>query len=173
MYILLRVLQIIHNWTYSFNTRLKNITIHIYHALKNLSPFLSSSFNIQGLKVTYDFVDTHFITQTYIEAIGKMRPFFTSNSEAAKKYRDDLFLIGPFYHRIFPYNKFIMLDADLKFRIDIAELYDMFEDFSNNQVMGVGVDLAPHYRIAFREYRKTNPNTMVGEPGRFQVKRNI
>ena len=116
-------------------------------------------------------MDTHFITQTYIEAIGKMRPFFTSNSEAAKKYRDDLFLIGPFYHRIFPYNKFIMLDADLKFRIDIAELYDMFEDFSNNQVMGVGVDLAPHYRIAFREYRKTNPNTMVGEPGRFQVKK--
>ena len=115
-------------------------------------------------------MDTHFITQTYIEAIGKMRPFFTSNSEAAKKYRDDLFLMGPFYHRIFPYKKFIMLDADLKFRIDIAELYDMFEDFSNNQVMGVGVDLAPHYRIAFREYRKKNPNTMVGEPGRFQVR---
>ena len=114
-------------------------------------------------------MDTHFITQTYIDAIGKMRPFFTSNSEAAKKYRDDLFLMGPFYHRIFPYKKFIMLDADLKFRIDIAELYDMFEDFSNDQVMGVGVDLAPHYRIAFREYRKKNPNTMVGEPGRFQV----
>ena len=99
-----------------------------------------------------------------------MRPFFTSNSEAAKKYRDDLFLMGPFYHRIFPYEKFIMLDADLKFRIDIAELYDMFEDFSNNQVMGVGVDLAPHYRIAFREYRKKNPDTSVGEPGRFQVR---
>ena len=63
-----------------------------------------------------------------------------------------------------------MLDADLKFRIDIAELYDMYEDFSNNQVMGVGVDLAPHYRIAFREYRKKNPDTMVGEPGRFQVR---
>ena len=77
--------------------------------------------------------------------------------------------MGPFYHRIFPYEKFIMLDADLKFRIDIAELYDMFEDFSKNQVMGVGVDLAPHYRIAFREYRKKNPDTMVGEPGRFQV----
>merc|ERR1719273_2923539 len=44
----------------------------------------------------------------------------------------------------------------------------MFEDFSNNQVMGVGVDLAPHYRIAFREYRKNNPGTKVGEPGRFQ-----
>ena len=114
-------------------------------------------------------MDTRIITQTYIEAIGRMRPFFTSNSEAAKKYRDDLFLMGPFYHRIFPYDKFIMLDADLKFRIDIAELYDMFEDFSNNQVMGVGVDLAPHYRIAFREYRKNNPDTMVGEPGRFQV----
>ena len=77
--------------------------------------------------------------------------------------------MGPFYHRVFPYDKFIMLDADLKFKIDIAELYDHFENFTKDNVMGVGTDLAPHYRIAFREYRKKNPGTMVGEPGRFQV----
>jgi len=153
------------NLHFVFLTDQKSVT----YLDKILRKFIKKDFDdTTGLNVTYDFVDTHFITQTYIEAIGRMRPFFTSNSEAAKKYRDDLFLMGPFYHRIFPYEKFIMLDADLKFRIDIAELYDMFEDFSNNQVMGVGVDLAPHYRIAFREYRKNNPDTMVGEPGRFQ-----
>ena len=114
-------------------------------------------------------MDTNVITYTYIGAINRIRPFFTSNSNAAKKYRDDLFLMGPFYHRVFPYDKFIMLDADLKFKIDIAELYDHFENFTKNNVMGVGTDLAPHYRIAFREYRKKNPGTMVGEPGRFQV----
>ena len=63
-----------------------------------------------------------------------------------------------------------MLDADLKFRIDIDELHNHFENFTEEQVMGVAVDLAPHYRIAFRKYRAENLGTHVGEPGRFQVK---
>ena len=78
-------------------------------------------------------------------------------------------MMGPFYHRIFPYAKFVMLDADLKFRIDIAELFDHFDHFEKEQIMGVAVDLAPHYRIAFRKYRESHPNSEVGEPGRFQV----
>ena len=63
-----------------------------------------------------------------------------------------------------------MLDADLKFRIDIAELYDHFDNFNEDHIMGVAVDLAPHYRIAFRKYREHHPDTKVGEPGRLQVK---
>ena len=78
-------------------------------------------------------------------------------------------MMGPFYHRVFPYEKFIMLDADLKFRIDIAELYDKFSEFNAQQIMGVAIDLAPHYRVAFRHYRQQNPGTQIGEPGRFQV----
>ena len=78
-------------------------------------------------------------------------------------------MMGPFYHRIFPYAKFVMLDADLKFRIDIAELFNHFDHFEEEQIMGVAVDLAPHYRIAFRKYRESHPNSEVGEPGRFQV----
>ena len=121
------------------------------------------------INVTYDFIDTEVIVRAYMNSIREMRPFFTSNSIQARKYRDDLFLIGPYYHRIFPYDKLIMLDADLKFRIDIAELFDHFDHFSSDQVMGVGIDLAPHYRIAFGNYRRNNPGTKVGEPGRFQV----
>ena len=147
-------------------------------------------------------------------------------------------MMGPFYHRVFPYKKFIMLDADLKFQIgklgkyqsqskvvkvtlfytifaivvqifkklftflhivstwrflfgtgtinvpsrgqnsnflicifyiDISELFDHFDNFNEDQIMGVAVDLAPHYRVAFRKYREQNPDTKVGEPGRFQV----
>jgi hypothetical protein len=122
-----------------------------------------------GPHVSYDFFDTSAITQTYIKAISQMRPYFTSHSLQARKYRDDLFMMGPFYHRVFPYEKFIMLDADLKFRIDIKELFDHFDHFTSEQVMGVGIDLAPHYRVAFREYRNSHPGTKVGEPGRYQV----
>ena len=122
-----------------------------------------------SIEVSYDFVDTSHITQNYIKPISQMRPLFTSATLQAKKYRDDLFMMGPFYHRIFPYDKLIMLDADLKFRIDVAELYDHFDRFDEKQVMGVAVDLAPHYRVAFRKFRESNPDTFVGEPGKFQV----
>ena len=86
------------------------------------------------IQVTYDFVDTTVITQKYRRAINEMRPYFTSNTKAAKKYTDDLFLMGPYYHRVFPYEKFIVLDADLKFRIDISELYSLFDEFDTHQV---------------------------------------
>lgn len=101
-----------------------------------------------------------------------MRPFFTSLSEKAKKYRDDLFLLAPFYHRVFPFDRFIMLDVDLKFKIGIEELYKQFDNFDVTNIMGVANDLSPHYMIALREYRANNPNTHIGEPGRFQVEMN-
>ncbi len=61
-----------------------------------------------------------------------------------------------------------MLDVDLKFRIDISELFRQFENFGPDQMIGVGPDLAPHYRIAFRHYRALHPDTQVGEPGPMQ-----
>ena len=86
-----------------------------------------------------------------------------------KKYQDELFVLALFYHRIFPYKKFLVLDADLRFHIDIAELYNRFNDFNEKQIMGVAVDLTPHYRFAFEKYREENPDTKIGEPGLFQV----
>ena len=77
-----------------------------------------------------------------------MREYFTSTSKEARKYRDDLFLIAIFYHRVFPFNRLIILDVDLKFKIDISELYDLFDDFENldkNKLVAVGRDLSPHY----------------------------
>ena len=61
-----------------------------------------------------------------------------------------------------------MLDVDLKFRIDISELFEQFKNFGPDQMIGVGPDLAPHYRIAFRDFRALNPDTQVGEPGPMQ-----
>ena len=89
----------------------------------------------KSINVTYDFVDTTTITMFYQKSIREMRPYFTSLSIEARKYRDDLFLMGPYYHRIFPYEKFIVLDADLKFRIDVAELYALFDQFDSQQVL--------------------------------------
>lgn len=121
-----------------------------------------------GLNVTYDFFDVQAISHRFSSTIHRLRPYFKSDSEQAAKYRDDLFMIGPFYHLIFPFRRFIMLDIDLKFRIDIQELDAQFELFEPGNVMGVGLDLSPHYRHVLRFYREQNPGTHIGEPGRFQ-----
>ena len=121
-------------------------------------------------KISYQFVDTEAIGHRYVKLIFELRPFFSAQVESkSNKYQDDLFMLALFYHRIFRINKLIVLDADLKFRMDIAELYGLFRNFSPDQIMGVGLDLAPHYRFAFEKYRSENPGTLVGEPGRFQV----
>ena len=69
---------------------------------------------------------------------------------------------------MFPYRKFIMLDVDLKFRVDVAELFRQYEEFDADQMIGVGSDLAPHYYHVLRFYRESNPGTEIGKPGRFQ-----
>ena len=159
-----------HNQKYNLHFVIMTDRPSVPYLDKIMSKFISrDSKKRGGPKVSYSFFDTSAITDAYNRAIVEMRPFFTSNSEAAMKYRDDLFMMGPFYHRVFPYELFIMLDADLKFRVDIAELYEHFHRFESEQIMGVAVDLAPHYRVAFRDFRERNPGTKVGEPGRFQA----
>ena len=39
-----------------------------------------------------------------------------------------------------------MLDADLKFQDDIAKLYDLFNDFTEDNIMGLARENQPVYR---------------------------
>ena len=62
------------------------------------------------------------------------------------KYDDNIFYLMPFYHRIFPnLSKLIVIDADIRFRSDPADVFQQFDKFSAGNVVGVGNDLAPHY----------------------------
>ena len=54
-------------------------------------------------------------------------------------------------------HRVIMLDADLMFKADIKELYDRFELFTEDNIMGIGRDLQPVYRHTFWQYRRENP----------------
>ena len=45
-------------------------------------------------------------------------------------------------------------------------LESQFEDsWSNEAVMGVGLDLSPHYKKFLAEYIEINPETEIGKPG--------
>ena len=119
-------------------------------SIKISSLFFSSKtkINHKSWKIRYSLFDVQTISRYYNLQLIPMQEYFTSTSKEARKYRDDLFLIAIFYHRVFPFNRLIMLDVDLKFKIDISELYDLFDDFENldeNKLVAVGRDLSPHY----------------------------
>ena len=52
----------------------------------------------------------------------------------------------------------------------MIELFKHFDNFDDDQVIGVANDLTPHYFDHAQEYIKQNPGTRVGSSGRFQVK---
>ena len=104
--------------------------------------------NEEILKIRYSLFNLQTISRYYQRELVPMREYFTSSSKEARKYRDDLFLVAIFYHRVFPFNRLIMLDVDLKFKISIGELYDQFDIFekeNEDSFAAVGRDLSPHY----------------------------
>lgn len=66
------------------------------------------------------------------------------------KYNDDLYLLGVFYHHFFTgLNRIIILDVDMKFRVDPAQLYAEFDNFKGENVIGVASDQTPYYYKQF------------------------
>ncbi|KAK2711498.1 hypothetical protein QYM36_012606 [Artemia franciscana] len=80
------------------------------------------------------------------------------------KYHDVTVHFRPLYHKIFTYEKIVVLDVDLEFRSPLDELFNHFKQMSPNQIIAVAYDQTPYYRKAFRKYRTKNPLTSIGSP---------
>ena len=87
-----------------------------------------------------------------------------------QKYIQDFYYIAPFYHMLFP-NLFqlVALDLDLEFRVSLSSLKSHFEQFTSSNLIGLGLDLSPHYALKAKAYQEANPGTWVGTPGKGQV----
>ena len=57
-----------------------------------------------------------------------------------------------------------MLDSDLEFKSDIAELFGHFTSFSPSNIFGLAREQQPVYRHIFHMYRKEKPDTRIGGP---------
>jgi lipopolysaccharide biosynthesis glycosyltransferase len=81
-------------------------------------------------------------------------------------YSHVLFFLSTALHRVMPeyMQRAIMIDADLKFMGDIAQLYHHFDAFSAENIIGIAHDAQPVYRHLFWQYRQEHPGTLVGEP---------
>jgi len=85
------------------------------------------------------------------------------------RYNMDLFYIAPFYHSsITNIDKLIVVDLDIEFRCSIGELFSMFDEFSENEVMSISNNQSPYYYLITQGYRDLHPDSKVGSPGKFQ-----
>ncbi|XP_015923815.2 xyloside xylosyltransferase 1 [Parasteatoda tepidariorum] len=116
-------------------------------------------------KTNVTFYDVEDMALENRESISVIRKYFFSKDVG--KYDDDIFFLSEVLHTALPkrLQKLIFLDVDLEFQTDILQLHQKFEDFSEENVMGIAPDLQPQYRVDFTEFRIRNPGTPVGSPG--------
>jgi len=95
--------------------------------------------NVVGLAKKLDFI------------IEPMQKHFSEKPGAY--YNHPLFFLSVAMHRLLPksVDRAIMLDADLKFLGDIAQLYKHFDEFDDTNVIGIAHDAQPvsHFLCIF------------------------
>ena len=75
------------------------------------------------------------------------------NIRLFKNIFQDLFYVSPFYHLVFPFDKFIVLDADTEFKRSPELLYEEFDNFEPEQLFGVAKDMSHNYRLLLIDHR--------------------
>ena len=109
------------------------------------------------------YLDVDSLAKQAHDIVSEMQKYFSYKPGAY--YSDALFFVSIVMHRLLPnLHKVIMLDADLKFNADIKELYDHFERFTTENIIGIGRDMQPVYRHNFHMYRNQHKGTRIGGP---------
>ncbi|KAK2835435.1 hypothetical protein Q5P01_015919 [Channa striata] len=110
------------------------------------------------------FHDVAALTQKLFPIVEAMQKHFSAGSGAY--YSDAIFFLSVAMHHIMPKSltRIIQLDLDLKYKTNIRDLFQEFDQFPPGAVIGITREMQPVYRHTFWQYRKENPQTRVGEP---------
>lgn len=110
------------------------------------------------------YYDVHVLAKELEDIVSTMSPHFSSNP--GTYYSDALFFLSLGLHRIAPtdQNKAAMFDADIEFKADVKELFEKFDEFGDEALFGLAVELTPVYRHVLYTYRSKNSGTTFGEP---------
>ncbi|GFQ99220.1 xyloside xylosyltransferase 1 [Trichonephila clavata] len=168
-------MKIVRGMAKTFHSILENTHSPIYlHVLLDSNSKLRTSRTLRKvarnfrrrLNITY--YDVNDMADQNRGAINTIRKYFFNKDVG--RYKDDIFFLSEVFHDAFPkrLRKIIFLDVDLKFLSDIRILYQKFEEFQPENVIGIGPDLQPQYRVDFGQYRKSHPGTPVASarPGK-------
>ncbi|XP_021173929.2 xyloside xylosyltransferase 1 [Fundulus heteroclitus] len=110
------------------------------------------------------FHDVVELTQKLFPIVEAMQKHFSAGSGAY--YSDSIFFLSVAMHHIMPESltQIVQLDLDLKYKTNIRDLFQEFDNFPPGAVIGIAREMQPVYRHTFWQYRKENPKTRVGEP---------
>ncbi|KAF4531803.1 hypothetical protein B566_EDAN014034 [Ephemera danica] len=95
-------------------------------------------------------------TRNVSGVIARLKRLFAPDS-LTSKYRHELFHVGPVYHRVLPAStsRLLVMDADLRFHADVADLYQEFNQFSTTELMALAPEMSPLYFASFSKHRRT------------------
>ncbi|CDW55640.1 Glyco transf 8 domain containing protein [Trichuris trichiura] len=118
--------------------------------------------NNSNFQVT--FYDKEEIAARTSELLGAQFYKHFRRSERAQ-YGHDLYFTSIVSHKIFPnISRLIFLDVDLKFRADVKQLHNLFDQFNEEHIIGLALEQQPVYLNIFSTYRDANPSTHLGSP---------
>uniref|UniRef100_A0A8V5HIK4 Uncharacterized protein n=1 Tax=Melopsittacus undulatus TaxID=13146 RepID=A0A8V5HIK4_MELUD len=108
--------------------------------------------------------DVNELTEKLFPIVEAMQKHFSAGS--GTYYSDSIFFLSVAMHRIMPkeITQVIQVDLDLKYKTNIRDLFDEFDNFREGAVIGIAREMQPVYRHTFWQYRRENPQTKVGEP---------
>lgn len=117
-----------------------------------------------GFKCKVIFHDVAVLTDKLFPVVEAMQKYFSAGS--GTYYSDSIFFLSVAMHQIMPKEipRIIQLDLDLKYKTNIRELFEEFDNFLPGAVIGIAREMQPVYRHTFWQFRHENPKTRVGDP---------
>ncbi|XP_043329250.1 xyloside xylosyltransferase 1 isoform X2 [Cervus elaphus] len=110
------------------------------------------------------FHDVGVLTDKLFPVVEAMQKHFSAGS--GTYYSDSIFFLSVAMHQIMPKEilRIIQLDLDLKYKTNIRELFEEFDNFLPGAIIGIAREMQPVYRHTFWQFRHDNPKTRVGSP---------
>ncbi|CAF0914541.1 unnamed protein product [Adineta steineri] len=149
------------------HTSIENLHLHVIGDLDS-HHFVNQTLQTLHYNHQINQLNIDDLTLKYQQLISPLIQHFSSSHTY---YKDPLFFLSPFLHQILPENisRVIMLDIDIRFDNDIQKLYKLFNQFNENQILGIARENQPVYRHLLWSYRHENPSTDIGNPPPFGI----
>jgi lipopolysaccharide biosynthesis glycosyltransferase len=115
--------------------------------------------------VRFVFHDKDEWTAKIFPLVEAMQKHFSSGK--GSYYNDSIFFLSIGMHRILPpeIERIVKLDFDVRFETNLYLLFQEFDRFGAENLIGLGPELQPVYRHVLRQYRHDHPQTRLGSQG--------
>ncbi|PRD21917.1 UNVERIFIED_CONTAM: Xxylt1 [Trichonephila clavipes] len=148
-----------------FNYATPALHLHILtdrSSLNSTIQVLEETAPLARTAVRVSLYDANIFMKPLQELIDSLKPHFSFKQGAY--YSDGIFYISIGLFKVMTLNKIIIIDIDVKFLSDVKLLYDYFDKFPTEAMIGIAREQQPVYRHILNEYRRRHNGTKIGNP---------